>query len=157
MGRSIMTTSSVTLKAKDYGSEATRLGFHITQLTSANFVAQLALVDTLQTAIDNVALGNFSGKQVSAVDIAVGPKATDVNAQREAKWRVIYEDAVNPIGNGSFEIGMADLQFLVAGTGKMDISAGAGAALVTAIEAAVISRLENAITVTEVLHVGRNI
>lgn len=152
-----MAVSSVTLKALDYTKEATRLGFNITQLTAANFDAQLVLVATLQGAIDNVALGLFDGKTVAAQDIPVGPKATDVNAQREAKWRVIYLDPTDPIGNGSFEIGMADLQFLVAGEGKMDISAGAGAALVTAIEAAVVSRLGNAITVSEVLHVGRNI
>lgn len=150
-------TSSVTLKAKDYGNEATRLGFNTLQMTAANFDAQNTLIDALQTAIDNVALGNFSGKQVNAIDVAVGPKATVVNAQRESKWRVIYEDATDPIGNGSFEIGMADLQFLVAGTGVMDTSAGAGAALVTAIEAAVVSRLGNAITVSEIIHVGRNI
>lgn len=152
-----MAVSSFTLKAKDYGAEATRFGASMLLLTSANFVAQLALLDALQTAVDNVSLGNFSGKTLSAVDVAVGPKATDVNAQRESKWRVTFDDDVQPEGNGSFEMGMADLQFLVAGTGKMDTSAGAGAALVTAIENAVLSRLGNAITVTDIIHVGRNI
>lgn len=150
-------TSRATLKALDYGSEATRLGFNITQLTAANFDAQIALVVTLQGAIDNVANGLFDGKTVSAQDIAVGPKATSVNAQRESKWRVRYTDDVQPEGDGSFEIGMADLTLLVAGTGIMDVSAGAGAALVTAIEACVVSRLGNAVTVDSIIHVGRNI
>lgn len=150
-------TSTVTLKGLDYGKEATRLGFNITQMTAANFDAQLALVVTLQGAIENVALGLFTGKTVSAQDIPVGPKSTDTAGQREIKWRVKYLDATDPIGNGSFEIGMADTQFLVAGEGKMDISAGAGAALVTAVEAALVSRLDNAITVDEVVLVGRNI
>lgn len=149
--------SSVTLKALDYGSEATRLGFKITQLTAANFDAQIALVTTLQGAIENVALGLFTGKTVAAQDVPVGTKATVTEAQREIKWRVKYLDGTDPIGNGSFEIGMADTQFLVAGQGIMDISAGAGAALVTAIEAAVVSRLGNAVTVSEVVLVGRNI
>lgn len=149
--------SSVVLKALDYGSEPTRFGFNITQLTAANFDAQIALVATLQGAVDNVALGLFDGKTIAALDVAVGPKASVVNAQREAKWRVTFTDDVQPEGNGSFEIGMPDLSLLVAGTGLMDVSAGAGAALVTAIEAAVVSRLGNAITVSQIAHVGRNI
>lgn len=149
--------SSATLKGKDYGKEVTRFGFNVVQLTAANFDAQIALVATLQGAVDNVSYGLFDGKTVQAQDVAVGPKATDVNAQRESKWRVTYDDDVQPEGNGSFEIGMADLSLLVAGTGDMDVSAGAGAALVTAIEAAVVSRLGNAVTVTSIIHVGRNI
>lgn len=149
--------SSVVLKALDYGSEPTRFGFNIIQLTAANFVAQLALVATLQGAVDAVSLGLFGGKTVQAEDVAVGPKATDVNAQREAKWRVTFTDDVQPEGNGSFEIGMPDLSLLVAGTGLMNVTAGAGLALVNAIEAAVVSRLGNAVTVSQIAHVGRNI
>ena len=149
--------SSVSLKAQDYTDEATRFGFNIVQLTAANFDAQIALVATLQAAVDNVVLGLFDGKTVSALDVAVGPKATDENAQRESKWRVSFTDPTNPIGNGSFEIGMPDLSLLVPGEGNMNVSAGAGAALVTAIEATVISRLGNAITVDKIVHVGRNI
>lgn len=145
-----------TLKAKDFGSESTRFGFDIVQLTAANFDAQIALVDALQTAVNNVSLGTFSGKNVAALDVKVGVKASDEYAQREAKWRVKYEDDVQPEGHGSFEIGMPDLTLLVAGTGKLDVSAGAGAALVVAIENAVVSRLGNAITVTTIVHVGRN-
>jgi hypothetical protein len=148
--------SKVTLKALDYGSEATRLGFNVAQMTAANFDATLTDISTLQGAIQNVSLGLHDGKSVLAQDIPVGPKATVVNAQRESKWRVKYEDDTDPIGDGSFEIGMADLQFLVAGTGIMDVSAGAGAALVTAIEATVVSRLGNSVTVDEITHVGRN-
>lgn len=150
-------TSSATLKAKDYSNEATRFGFNMTQVTAANFDAQVTLLDNIQTAVGNVALGTFLGKSMQAVDVAVGPKATVVNAQREAKWRVTYTDDVQPEGNGSFEIGMPDLSLLVAGTGKMDVSAGAGAALVTAIEAGVVSRLGNAVTVDDIIHVGRNV
>lgn len=150
-------TSSATLKALDYGSEATRFGFHMLQVTAANFDAQVTLLDNIQTAVGNVALGTFLGKSLQAVNVAVGPKATVVNAQREAKWRVSYTDDVQPEGNGSFEIGMPDLSLLVAGTGIMDVSAGAGAALVTAIEAGVVSRLGNAVTVVDIIHVGRNV
>lgn len=150
-------TSSATLKALDYGSEATRFGFNMLQVTAANFDAQVVLLDNIQTATNNVTLGTWLGKSMQAVNVAVGPKATVVNAQREAKWRVTYTDDVQPEGNGSFEIGMPDLSLLVAGTGKMDVSAGAGAALVTAIEAGVVSRLGNAVTVTDIIHVGRNV
>lgn len=150
-------TSSATLKALDYGAEATRFGFKMVQLTAANFDAQVALLTALQGAVDAVVLGLFDGKTLNAVDVPVGPKATDVDAQRESKWRVTYTDDVTPLGNGSFEIGMPDLSLLVAGEGIMNITAGAGAALVTAIENAVISRQGNAVTVTKIAHVGRNI
>lgn len=150
-------TSSATLKAKDYGNEATRFGFNMLQITAANFDAQVVLLDNIQTAVGNVALGAFLGKSLQAIDVAVGPKATVVNAQREAKWRCTYLDSVQPEGNGSFEIGMPDLSLLVAGSGNMDVSAGAGAALVTAIEAGVVSRLGNAVTIDTIIHVGRNV
>lgn len=149
--------SSVVLKAKDFGSEPTRFGFNIIQLTAANFDAQVALVATLQTAVDAVSYGTFSGKTIQALDVATGVKATDEDAQRESKWRVTFTDATDPIGNGSFEIGMADLTLLVAGSGLMNVASGDGAALVTAIENAVVSRLGNAITVDQIAHVGRNI
>lgn len=153
-----MPNSSVVLKGRDFSNEPTRLGFDIVLITSANIVAQLALVDTLQAAIDAVSLHVFSGKTVSAVDVQTGVKATDTDAQRERKWRVSYVDATDPIGNGSFEIGMADLTPILPGKeGLMDVSAGVGATLVTAIEAALVSRLGNVITVDSIAHVGRNI
>lgn len=150
-------TSSTVIKGLDYGSEPTRFGFNIVQITSANIVAQLALVDALIAAVDNATLYSWVGNTVQARDVAVTLKASVVNAQRESKWRVTYTDDVQPEGNGSFEIGMADLALLIAGTGKMDISAGAGLALVGAIEAVVVSRLGNAVTVADIIHVGRNI
>jgi len=149
--------SSVVLKAKDFTNEPTRFGFNTLQITSANIVAQLALIQTLQDAVDGVALGVFSGKTVQALDVPTGVKAAVENAQRESKWRVVYTDDVTPLGNGSFEIGMPDLTLLVAGEGNMDVSAGAGLTLVNAIEAVVLSRQENAITVLKISHVGRNI
>ena len=111
----------------------------------------------MRVATNAVALGVFTGQTVQALDVPIGAKATDVQAQRESKWRVPYTDDVQPEGNGSFEIGMADLSLLVPDTGIMSVSAGAGAALVAAIEAVVLSRLENAITVGIITHVGRNI
>ena len=150
-------TSAATLKSLDYGNEATRFGFPMVQVTAANFDAQSTLLDNIQSAVGNVCLHVYLGKSLLAVNVAVGPKAIVVNAQRESKWRVTYIDGTDPIGNGSFEIGMPDLSLLVAGTGNMDVSAGAGAALVTAIEAGVVSRLGNAVTVDTITHVGRNI
>lgn len=149
--------SSATLKAIDETGEATRFGFKMVQMTSANFDAQVALLNALQVAVDNVVLGQFDGKTLNAVDVPVGPAASDKDAQRESKWRVAYTDDVTPLGNGSFEIGMTDNSLLVAGEGIMDITGGAGAALVTAIQNAVISRQGNAITVTRISHVGRNV
>lgn len=150
-------TSGVTLSGKDFGNERTSLGFFITTLTSANLDAELVKVQAVQDAINNTVLGTFNGKVVKAIDTQAAGTPIDPNAQRESKWRVTYIDNVDSIGDGSFEIGMPDLSLLVPGTGNMDVSGGAGAALVTALETNLVSRLDNPITVGSIVHVGRNI
>lgn len=150
--------SSVVLSGNDYDVERTSHRFFIPTISSANYDTQVANVDDIQTAINGVSLINHNGKVLKAVDEAASGAAAVKTGQRETKWRVTYSDDVDPIGNGSFEIGGADLSLLSGpGSGDMDLSAGAGLALVTELEAKAVSRLGNAITVTSVKHVGRNI
>lgn len=150
-------TSQVTLGVTDFNGEKSSFGFHIPTLTSANFDASLTVVDGLIANVNGVTLEDVSRQIVKARDIPYGGASADPNAQRELKWRVVYSDPTDPIGNGSFEIPCPDLSLLVAGTGEMNTSAGAGATLVTGIEANMVSRLGNAIQVDRIYLVGRNI
>jgi len=148
-------TSLVTYSGKDYGNEGTRCSLRFPTVSSANYDAVDASIDSVQAAINNVTVHNLSGIKWSARDEAPGAKATDPDAQRERKWRVSLVDATDPLGNWSFEIGMADSALLASDSENMDVSGGLGAALVTALETYCVSRLGNAVTVESVKLVGR--
>lgn len=132
------------------------MGFYMPTVSSANYDAVAAAVGTLQTAFNGVTIGDLSAQKLNAIDEAVGAAAASPLAQRENKWLVSYTDDVDPNGNGRFEIPMADLTKLAAGGELLDVSVGSdGEALVQAIEADVLSKLGNAITVTSIRFVGR--
>lgn len=149
--------STVTLGNVDYGAEKSNFGLRIPTVTAANFDASITNVDSLQAAIDAVLLQATSRRVVKVEDVPYGGSAASQSAQRETKWRVIFTDDVDPIGNGSFELPCADLTLLNPGSGEMNTSAGAGAALVAELELNMVSRLGNAISVSKIIHVGRNL
>lgn len=148
--------SRVNISGLDYSGESTRFGVYITDLTAVNFDAQITAAQAVQTACQNVSLIAFDGIQVLALDT---PKETakpaSPYAQRESKWLVTMSDNVNANLN-QFEIGGPDLTLLASDGATLDVSAGAGAALVTALEANLISRDGNAMTFVQAIHVGRN-
>lgn len=149
-------TASARISQVDYTNEVSSSNFRGIDLSGANFDAQEALVDALQTAIDNATLGTIFAGRIEASTFS-GPKTlpVDENAQRERKWLVSMVDAVvgSPL---TVEIPCADLSLLEANSDKMDVSAGAGLALVGAIEAYHRSVAGNAVSVVEIRHVGRN-
>lgn len=150
--------SSAVLSGNDYDSERTSHRFFVPTLNSGNLDTVLGNITTVQNAINGVSLITHNGKSVKAVDTPASGSAAVKSAQREIKWRVVYSDTVDPIGNGSFEIGGADMSLLGgAGSGDLDTSAGAGLTLVTALEANLVSRLGNSIQVDSIKLVGRNI
>lgn len=149
-------TSTISFSGKDYGGEKTTVGMYLGDVSAASYDARITSIAALLAAINNVTYGDFTGQTFNAVKVAVGAKATDDGAQRERKWRVTYTDDVNPVGNGGFEIGMADSQHLASDSENMDVSGGVGAALVGAIEGNCVSRLGNAITVQSIKLVGRS-
>lgn len=136
--------------------EGTSLTVRVVDLTAANFDAQIAAAQALQTAIQGVSLIAFNGIKVTALDTpreTVRP--TSPYAQRESKWQVTFSDTVTD-EIGTFEIGGADLT-LTASDGKtLDISAGAGLALVTAMNTNMRSRDGNPVVFVNAVHVGRN-
>ncbi len=151
-------TSRVYLKARDYSNEPTKVGVFFPDITSANYDAQVTSMGLLQAAMDGVTAGDLNGSQLNAVDVPVPSKAAVPAAQRELKWHVSYSDPSSAIGNGSFEIPMADTGELDANGQDLDIGTGTpGEALVTAIQTYCVSRLDNAIVVETIKLVGRNL
>jgi len=149
MGKFIMTYV-------DHDGERSNASIGIVELNAGNIAAQLALVATLQAAIEAICVGNLDKTVVSAIttDLAAVPPASGL-AQREAKWLVSGVDTQGL--NCSIEIPTADLTLLPAGSGVLDLSAGVGLALANALNAVWVSKINNPVTVARVIHVGRNI
>lgn len=151
-----MATSKLSLSYKDHDRELGNVGFRFTELSAANFDAQNTLMDSLITAVGNVQVGvlEVETRIATRTDNNALPPA-DPYAQRETKWLVRARDSAGDAVQ--FEIPCADLSLLILNTSNMDLTGGAGAALVTALEAGVLSKAGLAVTVDEVIHVGRNI
>lgn len=142
----------------DESLENSNVGVYIQDYTAATFTALDAQIDTLRDAIAAVSIASLQKEQRVLTEVQTGDAApTDPYAQRETKWLVVARDTVN--GRVvSFEIPAADLSLKVAGGELMNISAGAGATLVTALEAVMRNPATgNAVNVEKIVHVGRNI
>lgn len=146
----------VTFSGLDKSGEGTNFSTHFPTLSAANFDAQETARLAVQTAIQGVSLIDFEGLSYTGID---APRETDLPAspyaQREAKWLVTMAD-----GSGNlyqFEIGGPDLTLLGSDGATMDVSAGAGLALVGALEANVVTKTGASLTFVSAVHVGRNI
>jgi hypothetical protein len=141
----------------DHDSESSGVGVNMVNITAGNIAAQLALLATLRTAIENVVLGTLRSEQVIAVtDDIPGVAPANAFAQRETKWLVRGVDGAGFVS--TLELPTADLALLAGSSGEMDITAGAGLAFVNALNAVWMSpRSGSAVAVEKVLHVGRNI
>jgi len=143
-------------KIVDHDGETSTVGVNMVDLTAGNIAATLALVATLEAAIDALIIGTPRSEQVIAVTTDIpGVLPANAFAQRETKWLVTGVDSAGI--TCTLEIPTADLDALGAGTGELDISAGVGLALANALNAVWLSRAGNAVTVSKVTHVGRNI
>jgi hypothetical protein len=141
----------------DHGNEGAAMGVNIVDLNAGNFAAQDAAMDALASAVAAVTRGTLvKDTRVAVETVTPGTPPASAEAQRETKWLVRATDDVTGFAV-TFTIPTADLTNLVPNTGAMDLVGANGAALVAAIEAVVTSRLGNAISVVEILHVGRNI
>lgn len=128
----------------------------VTPANGAAYDAWLTGVQGLEDAIQAVSLGEPRSDAIYVVEeFITSDKASNAFAQRETKWLVRYVQANGE--SGSFEIPCADLSLLVSGQKYMDITAGDGLALVTAINGNVVGRDGALVTVSEIFHVGRNI
>ena len=109
-------------------------------------------------AVDGVIVGNpgVSTLNVSTPkDQGSGVKSSDKTAQRELKWLVTVVDAVTG-EKYRFEIPCPDMSILGDDGSTMVTSSGTGAALLSAVQAHVLSKVGNAVTVSTIRLVGRN-
>lgn len=141
----------------DYGGEYSGVYLRGPVVSAANFDATEALRAALETALDGIVIGTVATRKLQTLDVTISTtKPGNVYAQRETKWLVRYSDNVTGSVHTA-EVPCADLSLLVSGGEVMDIAAGAGLAFVTAFEDWVLSPAGNAVTVSEIVHVGRNI
>jgi hypothetical protein len=140
----------------DHDTESSTFGLRIPDLNAGNITAQLALLATLRAAVEAVSIGTLRKEETSAiVDEISGVAPADGFAQRETKWLVSGVDSTGlPC---TLEIPCANLDLLASGTGTLDISTGEGQDLADALNAVWRSRAGNAVTVSRIIHVGRNI
>lgn len=148
---------NIKVKFLDFSDETSDFGIYTPDLTAANFDATVALLDALVVEIEAVTLGTKI-KDTRSATIADFAKVLPVApaAQRESKWLISAVDNVLG-GDVRATIPTADLQFLVSGTGEMNLGAGQGASLKAALEAVMRSKYGNAVTVNKISHVGRTI
>lgn len=150
--------SKLNLTYYDFSKESSSVGIRMADVNAGNFAAQTGLADDIVDAIQAVTLTTkIKDQRIHAETEFAKIKPASPYAQREAKWLVKYADTVTPNGDGSFEIPGPDLTLLASSGDVMDLTSVEGAALVAALEAGMRSRAGNTITVTEIVHVGRNI
>lgn len=138
----------------DYNSEASTVSVRTANLTQAGYDASITALNGLRDAIEAVTLASLSKQTIQAVENELAwVLPVSQYAQRESKWLVKYQQADGVFG--SFEIPAADLTLLNGHTEVMDIAAGAGLALVAAVEGNVIGRDGALVSVVEIQHVGR--
>lgn len=149
-------TSQINYAFRDYANEQTGVGVHIAEVDSAGFDAAVASKASLLSAVEGVSLGQYyKGQMVVDIDKAQPQPASNPASQRELKWLVRAFDTVtyDPV---SIEIPCADTSLLDPNNlDRMVIDSGAGATLVTELEAVALSKAGNAIEVNEIVLVGR--
>jgi len=154
----LVSKSGYSVSWRDYSDEKANMSLTITQLTSGNVVATLALVDALLAAAQAITEGNAESSRVLFREQAEDPgRPSSESAQRERKWLVFYHDTTTD-KKYRVEIPTALLTAnLVAGTDLADLGATNIAAFVTAFEAVVKDPDTglNAVAIDKIQHVGR--
>jgi hypothetical protein len=143
------------LTFKDYSKETCTFQCEGVPLTAANFDAQRTLQDALVTAIEGISLGTHFKKVIKALVVRDSiTLPASVEAQRETKWRVSYEDTTTHLMY-SLDIPMADRTKLLTNSDEADFEEEDVAAFITAFEAYVKSPDNNSVTIRSITHTGR--
>jgi len=142
----------------DFSNEKSRFRVNSAVLNAGNIAAQITAFGTLITATDAIVLGAKTNTKQIAVDTAYSAVLpTDVNAQRERKWLVRYQDQTN-LRIGTTTVPTAEFTGrLIAGTDLADLTDTDIASFVSAFEAYAKSPDGNAVVVLAMVGVGRNL
>lgn len=159
------------MSVRDYNKELSMFRFYTGNITAVSLPGTLTEFGALRTAVDGIILGVIAKESLKVFDTIVSNAVpASVQAQREAKWLVVYEDTlpffddpVNAIPNEGYqkvftlEIPTPDLSLLQTNSEDMIIASGAGASFVTAFEAIARSPYGGTVNVLKITHVGRNL
>ena len=147
------------LSVVDYSKEVSTSRVNTVVLNAGNIAAQTTAAGTYLTTVQNIILGNLTRTSLVAILTAFAPSfPTDVNAQRERKWLVRAFDGVT-LSRFQWTLPTADFSGtkLLPNSDFADMSETDIAAFVTAAEAFVRSPEGNAITILDMVGVGRNL
>ena len=143
------------LTFKDYSNETCTFQIEGVAMTAANFEAQRTLQDALVDAIEGIILGSHYKQTIKALVIRDSVNLpVFVEAQRETKWRVSYEDTVTHLIY-SCDIPMANRIKLAEHSDEADREDEDVLAFVNAFEAYARSPDGNAVVVRRITHTGR--
>jgi hypothetical protein len=146
-----------TVTFMDHGRERSTVGIHTPVVTDSNYATVDGQMDDLLSALDGVSLGvAYKENRIMEVVYAIPVPPASPSAQREDKWLVKGYDATL-LHPWSIEIPCADLSLLEENTERMDPTDAAYTALVAAIEALALSNAGNAVEVTEIVYVSRDL
>lgn len=143
------------LSIKDSTPETGRVDFNIGIITAGTLPGLLSAMGVLRTAIEGVITGEPIQSRWGDTDVIAATTPIDPYCQRGIKWTVLMRDNVSgvPVIN---HIPTANLALLPIVGGRavedLDITAGAGLALKTALEGLAKSPAGNAVTVERVYY-----
>ncbi len=142
----------------DYSGETSTTEWDVTQMTAANLVTVQGDLSDLVIAIDGISLATIARERRILENLFLANnKPASVDAQREKKWLVRYEDAVTHLIYRS-EIPGADLSLLDTNSDMADLSTAAFVAFIAAFEAVVKApNTQNAVNILDVEFVGKRI
>jgi len=94
----------------DYSGEKSAIGFNVGIITALTLPGTLTQFGAFRLGINNITLGTFYKEELEVFDtVLTNDLPGDVNAQRERKWLVVYEDTtqffdapVNAIPNAGY-------------------------------------------------------
>lgn len=155
-----MPTSMYSLSILDNSVEdpPSSVRMRVIDLASGNFTAWNTALDNLQTAINGITLGTLATERRIADDKFLSRvRPASVEAQREKKWLVRYEDTISHKIYRN-EIPTADLSLLTTGSDTISsFPVGPLATFKTAFEAAVISPTGSPVTLLSLEYVGKRL
>lgn len=144
--------ASYTKKLREFGGngKVTSVSVFCTNLTAANFDAQVALAEAFAGAVNTVQLGTERGEFYShVVDAGGSSLPTAEQAQRENKWLVSCRETTGGLNAVTFTIPCADLELLATDGENMEDGAER-TALISAVEDFVLSNDGNPVVVESI-------
>lgn len=164
------TRGSITLEDYDHEKSTIHINLADIGLAGATYASETQNLDEVKDAVALVSIGAIRNATIHKEFPESAAVVSDLNAQRERKWLVTYQDnaqfsdsPANLVANMGYlkkfnlEIPAAKVTGLLAAEGdKMILTAGDGLTFKTSLEANIRSPYGGTITVIEVRLVGRN-